>query len=87
MNRFPLLPNWLVFFITSRPENTVQLSLKKYNPCVRICAGNVELESFYQQHQQDIKLFLSNSVNFSRLPFSVDDVANKCRLERFNAIR
>jgi len=78
MNRFPLLPNWLVFFITSRPENTVQLSLKKYNPCVRICAGNVEHDSFYQQHQQDIKLFLSNSVNFSRLPFSVDDVANKC---------
>ena len=26
--RFPLLPKWLVFFITSRPENTVQLYLK-----------------------------------------------------------
>ena len=78
MNRFPLLPNWLVFFITSRPENTVQLSLKKYNPCVRICAGNVEHHSFYQQHEQDIKLFLRNNVDFSRLPFAVDDVANKC---------
>ena len=78
MNRFPLLPNWLVFFITSRPENTVQLSLKKYNPCVRICAGNVEHDNFYQQHEQDIKLFLRNSVDFSRLPFSVDDVATKC---------
>jgi len=78
MNRFPLLPNWLVFFITSRPENTVQLSLKKYNPCVRICAGNVEHDNFYQQHQQDIKLFLRNSVDFSYLPISVDDVANKC---------
>jgi len=78
MNRFPLLPNWLVFFITSRPESTVQLSLKKYNPCVRICAGNVEQESFYQQHQQDIKLFLRNSVDFSRLSFAVDDLANKC---------
>ena len=78
MNRLPLLPDWLVFFITSRPENTVQLSLKKYNPCVRICAGNVEHDNFYQQHEQDIKLFLRNSVDFSRLPFSVDDLAKKC---------
>ena len=78
MNRFPLLPNWLVFFITSRPENTLQLSFKKYNPCVRICAGNVEHDNFYQQHQQDIKLFLTNSVDFSCLPFSVDDLAKKC---------
>ena len=78
MNRFPLLPNWLLFFITSRPENTVQLSLKKYNPCVRICAGNIEHDNFYQQHQQDIKLFLRNSVDFSRLSFSVDDLAKNC---------
>jgi len=78
VNRFPQLPNWLVFFITSRPENMVQLSLKKYNPCVRICAGNVEHDNFYQQHQQDIKLFLRNSVDFSRFPFSVDDFAKKC---------
>jgi hypothetical protein len=40
MNRFPLLPNWLVFFITSRPEDTVQSRLITYNPCIRICAGN-----------------------------------------------
>ena len=78
MNRFPRLPNWLLFFITSRPENTVQVSLKKYNPCVRICAGNVEHDNFYQQHQQDIKLFLSNSVDFSRVPFSMDDLAKNC---------
>ena len=78
MNRFPLLPNWLLFFITSRPENTVQLSFKKYNPCVRICAGKVEHDNFYQQHQQDIKLFLRNNVDFSRLPFSVDDLVKKC---------
>ena len=78
MNRFPLLPNWVVFFITSRPENTLQLSLKKYNPCVRICVGNVEHDNFYQQHQQDIKLFLRNHVDFSRLRFSVDDLAKKC---------
>ena len=78
MNGFPLLPNWVLFFITSRPENTVQRTLKKYNPCVRICAGNVEHGNFYQQHEQDIKLFLRNSVDFSRLPFSVDDLAKKC---------
>ena len=78
IERFLLLPNWLLFFITSRPENTVQVSLKKYNPCVRICAGNVEHDNFYQQHQQDIKLFLSNSVDFSRLPFSMDDLAKNC---------
>ncbi len=79
MNRFPLLPKWLVFFITSRPENTLQCRLKRYNPCVRICAGNVEQQNFYQQHDQDIKLFLRNNVDFSRLSFSVDDVANKCK--------
>ena len=78
VHRFPRLPNWLVFFITSRPENTVQLSFKKFNPCVRICAGSVEHDNFYQQHQQDIKLFLRNSVDFSRVPFSVDDLANNC---------
>ena len=79
MNRFPILPKWLVFFITSRPENTVQLRLKKYNPCVRICAGNVEHHNFFQQHDQDIKLFLRNNADVSGLPFSVDDVANKCK--------
>ena len=79
MNRFPLLPKWLVFFITSRPENTVQCRLKKYNPCVRICAGNVDHHNFYQQHDQDIKLFLRNKVDFSCLPFSVEDMANKCK--------
>ena len=78
MNRFPLLPNWLAFFITSRPENTLLLRLKKYNPCVRICAGNVEHDNFYQQHEQDIKLFLRNNVDFSRLPFTVDDLVKKC---------
>jgi len=78
MNRFPVLPNWLVFFITSRPENTVQLNLEKYNPCVRICVGNVEHDNFYQRHEQDIKLFLRNKVDCSRLPFSVDDLATKC---------
>ena len=49
--RFPRLPKWLVFFITSRPEHTVQSRLEKYNPCVRICAGNSEqVTSFYKHH-------------------------------------
>ena len=78
MHRFPLLPQWLVFFITSRPEDTVQLRLKKYNPCIKICAGNSEDLKFYQQHELDIRLYLEKSVDFSRLPYSADDVAKKC---------
>jgi hypothetical protein len=50
MNRFPLLPNWLVFFITSRPEDTVQSRLRTYNPCIRNCAGNCGSAGFYKQH-------------------------------------
>ena len=78
MNRFPMLPQWLVFFITSRPEDTVQFTLNNYNPCIRICAGNSENPNSYQQHEQDIKLFLEKSADFSRLPFSVEDVAKTC---------
>ena len=78
MHRFPLLPQWLVFFITSRPEDTVQLRLKKYNPCIKICAGNSEDLKFYQQHELDIRLYLEKSVDFSCLPYSAEDVAKKC---------
>ena len=78
MHRFPLLPQWLVFFITSRPEDTVQLRLKKYNPCIKICAGNSESLKFYQQHELDIRLYLEKSVDFSPLPYSAEDVAKKC---------
>ncbi len=78
MNRFPLLPTWLVFFITSRPEDTVQLRLRTYNPCVRICAGNSESAGFYQQHEQDIQQFLEKRVNFSTLPYSSKEIAEKC---------
>ena len=78
MNRFPLLPPWLVFFITSRPEDTVQVRLKEYNPCIKICAGNSENLKFYQQHELDIRLYLEKSVDFSCLPFSAEDVATKC---------
>ena len=77
--RFPRLPEWLVFFITSRPENMLQSKLAKYNPCVRICAGNGEQRTlYYQRHEQDIQRFLEDSVDFSRLPCSVQDVTRRC---------
>ena len=76
--RFPRLPEWLVFFITSRPEDMLQNRLEKYNPCVRICAGNCKQRNFYQQHEKDIQRFLENSVDFSRFPYSAEDVTRKC---------
>ena len=77
--RFPRLPEWLVFFITSRPEDMLHSRLAKYNPCIKICAGNGEQRTlYYQQHEQDIQRFLENSVNFSRLPCSVQDVTRRC---------
>ena len=78
MHRFPLLPKWLVFFITSRPEDSVQFRLKKYNPCVKMCAGNSDQQNFYQQHEQDIQTFLGKRIDFSCLPYSIDDVSKKC---------
>ena len=78
MNRFPLLPTWLVFFITSRPEDTVQLRLRTYNPCVRICAGDSESAGFYQQHEQDIQQFLEKRINFCTLLYSSKEIAEKC---------
>ena len=76
--RFPMLPKWLVFFITSRPEETVRLRLKEYNPCIKICAGDSQNLNFYHQHELDIRLYLEKSVDFSRLPYSAEDVAKKC---------
>ena len=78
MHRFPRLPEWLLFFITSRPEDTVQFTLKNYNPCVKICAGYGKYLNVYQQHEQDIKRFLEKRVDFSRLPYTVEDVTRKC---------
>ncbi|KAL9974422.1 hypothetical protein ACROYT_G011450 [Oculina patagonica] len=78
MHRFPLLPEWLVFFITSRPEDSVQFRLKKYNPCVKICAGNSDQHNFYQQHEQDIQTFLKKRIDFPRLSCTVEDIARKC---------
>ena len=76
--RFPLLPKWLVFFITSRPEDTVQFYLKRYNPCIKICAGSGQDDDYYLQHEADIGRFLEKKVNFSDLPYSVEDVVAKC---------
>ena len=76
--RFPRLPKWLVFFITSRPEHTVESRLEKYNPCVRICAGSSKQGSFYKHHEHDIQRFLEKRVDFSRLPYSVKDITKKC---------
>ena len=75
---FPQLPEWLVFFITSRPEHSVRSRLKKYNPCVKICAGNSDQHNFYKQHEQDIQTFLKNKIDFSRLSFRVEDISKKC---------
>ena len=78
MHRFPRLPKWLLFFITSRPEDTVQFRLKKYNPCIKICAGNGEHLNVYQQHEQDIRRFLEKRVDFPRLPYSVEELVKTC---------
>ena len=78
MHRFPLLPAWLVFFITSRPEDSVQFRLKKYNPCVKICAGSRDQKNVYQQHEQDIQTFLKKRIDFSGVTYSVDDVSKTC---------
>ena len=77
-HRFPLLPEWLVFFVTSRPEDSVKSRLKRYNPCVKICSGNSDQQNFYQQHKQDIQNFLEKRINFPCVNISVDDVSQKC---------
>ena len=78
MHRFPRLPKWLLFFITSRPEDTVQFTLKNYNPCVKICAGYGKHLNVYQQHEQDIKRVLEKRVDFSSLPCTVKNITKKC---------
>ena len=77
-HRFPLLPEWLVFFVTSRPEDSVQSRLKRYNPCIKICSGNSDQQNFYQQHEQDIQNFLRKRINFPCVTISVHDVSQKC---------
>ena len=73
----PRLPQWLLFFITSRPEDSVQSRLEKYKPCIRICAGDSGERGFYRQHEQDIELFLKKEIDFSYSD-SVEEVTKKC---------
>ena len=75
---FPMLPEWLVFFVTSRPEESVQSRLRKYKPCIKICAGNSDQQNFYQNHEQDIQNFLEKRIDFSGLAISINDVTKKC---------
>ena len=77
-HRFRLLPDWLLFFVTSRPEDSVQSRLKRYKPCIKICSGNSDLQNFYQQHEQDIQNFLRKRINYPCVTISVDDVSQKC---------
>ena len=77
-HRFPMLPEWLVFFVTSRPEESVQSRLRRYNPCIKICAGNSDQQNFYQNHEQDIQNFLEKRIDFSGLAISINDVTKKC---------
>ena len=78
LDRFPLLPKWLVFFITSRPEDTVQFNLKRYKPCIKICAGNGQDADDYRQHEEDIRRFLVKKVKFSDLSYSIEHLVAKC---------
>ena len=78
MDRFPFLPKWLVFFITSRPEDNVQYRLKNYNPCIKICIGNNDNTNLYQQHNLDIQTFLRNQLDFSTLSNSPEELINQC---------
>ena len=78
LDRFPLLPKWLVFFITSRPEDTVQFNLKRYKPCIKICAGTGQDADDYRQHEEDIRRFLVKKVKFSDLSYSIEHVVAKC---------
>ena len=76
--RFPRLPQWILFFITSRPEDTIRGRLERYNPCVRICAGDSEQHDIYQQHEGDIRQFLKNGIDFSLFPFTVEEITKSC---------
>lgn len=79
MDRFPRLPKWLVFFITSRPEDTVRYRLKMYNPCIKICAGNSDSEGIYRQHNQNIQQFFEKRLNFSLSLDSAVKLTGKCK--------
>ena len=76
---FPRLPEWLVFFITSRPEEQIQSRLSRYKPCIKMCAGiHTDRGNFYQHHEKDIQRYLDRKIDFSVLSVSLEDVTKKC---------
>ena len=75
---FPRLPQWLVFFITSRPEEQIQNRLNRYKPCIKMCAGITDRDNFYHQHKKDIQRYLEKEIDFSVFSFSPEDVTKKC---------
>ncbi|XP_068701457.1 uncharacterized protein [Montipora foliosa] len=79
--RFLRLPQWLMFFITSRPEGKMRRRLEEYKhcvSCVRICAGDRKQNDIYQQHEGDIRRFFENGVDFSLLRFTVEEISKSC---------
>ena len=75
---FPRLPQWLVFFITSRPEEQIQNRLNRYKPCIKMCEGITDRDNFYHQHKKDIQRYLEKEIDFSVFSFSPEDVSKKC---------
>ena len=74
----PRLPQWLVFFITSRPEEQTQNRLNRYKPCIKMCVGITDRDNFYHQHKKDIQRYLEKEIDFSVFSFSPEDVTKKC---------
>ncbi|XP_068722794.1 uncharacterized protein [Montipora capricornis] len=62
----------------SRPEDKIRERLERYNPCVRICAGDSEQRGIYQQHEGDIRRFFENGVDLSLLQFTVEEMTKSC---------
>ena len=52
--------------------------LSSYKPCIKMCAGITDRGNFYQQQEKDIQRYLEKGIDFSRLPFSAEDVTKKC---------
>ncbi|XP_046856499.1 uncharacterized protein LOC124449606 [Xenia sp. Carnegie-2017] len=77
--RFPQLPQWLLFFITTRPVDYTQFTLKNYHPCVKICSGDANNARAYEKHEQDIQTFLENQVDFTGKSFSAKEITKKCK--------
>ena len=58
VQKFPSLPPWVVFFITSRPEEQIQFRFELFKPCVRICSGDGQKGEYFQKHCADLETFI-----------------------------